>query len=67
MKFLFQNFQEVNVFNKPAVLERLFKLLEMMIVHDSQELLQNNFWLNRMIMMMVAFSEADDDECNMGK
>ncbi|XP_038108149.1 uncharacterized protein LOC6031248 isoform X2 [Culex quinquefasciatus] len=59
------NFQEVNVFNKPAVLERLFKLLEMMIVHDSQELLQNNFWLNRMIMMMVAFSEADDDECNM--
>ncbi|KAL1380325.1 hypothetical protein pipiens_014289 [Culex pipiens pipiens] len=59
------NFQEVNVFNKPAVLERLFKLLEVMIVHDSQELLQNNFWLNRMIMMMVAFSEADDDECNM--
>lgn len=55
------------MFNKPAVLERLFKLLEMMIVHDSQELLQNNFWLNRMIMMMVAFSEADDDECNMGK
>uniref|UniRef100_A0A1Q3EZR1 Uncharacterized protein n=2 Tax=Culex tarsalis TaxID=7177 RepID=A0A1Q3EZR1_CULTA len=60
------SFQEVHVFDKPAVLERLFKLLELMIVHNSQELLQDNFWLNRVINLMVAFCEAsEDDECNM--
>lgn len=59
------NFQEVYALAQPAVLERLFKLLEQMIVADSEQLLRNNFWLNQMIRLMVAFCEADEDECNM--
>ncbi|XP_058449667.1 uncharacterized protein LOC131429514 [Malaya genurostris] len=59
------NYRDLEIFSKPNVLKHLFQLLELMIAHDRQELLENNIWLNKTIRLLIAFCESNDDECKM--
>lgn len=64
-KIIKSNYHDPGIFGQPTVMKRLSKLLELLIVHDYEELLLNNIWLNSFVRILVAFCESNNDVCKM--
>lgn len=65
LKFIKSPYNETGLFSKPAVLKRIFQLLELMIARAFRELLLDNIWLNYFVRILIAFCESNEDECKM--